>query len=497
MKFRNLIKAVPIIIMLTGFVLSQDIKGNIEYGKYKVGFNLTEKTDYSRSYGSEAGRDVRIYVWYPSEQNGEYLSYGDFVKYALEDFSTVENVDVSNINFAYELPLARGMNSDSWKKYVSQKTSSVKNSQVAKGIFPIIVFGQGLYYESPLTHLLMCEMLASHGYVVVTTPLKGTDSRLVRLNVYDVETEVRDMEFALSVMLKKEYIDKDRIGAMGFDLGGMSALLTCMRNRSIKLLVTPDAGIVVPHRTGLPRISDHYNLERFNIPWLHMTRLTDYYAFSDSLIKVSLFEQKQTGDSYLLLFNSSTHVNYTSYSMFSIENNVPGYWSSVSNIKRKTYETVCRYSLNFITAYLKNDSSALEFLNSTNEYEDDFEFHKKKGSKPVTMIDDFIDKINTVGIDKAIEFFKMNNMNEAEGIEDVINNIGYKYLYFWVNPDVAKKLFEYNVELHPKSSNAYDSLGESAYLSGKREEAVNYYNKSLEMNPKNENAKRMLEQLKN
>ncbi len=52
-----------------------------------------------------------------------------------------------------------------------------------------------------------------------------------------------------------------------------------------------------------------------------------------------------------------------------------------------------------------------------------------------------------------------------------------------------------NVELHPDSWNAYDSLGEAYMNNGDEELATKNYQKSVELNPKNENGVAALKKL--
>lgn len=78
--------------------------------------------------------------------------------------------------------------------------------------------------------------------------------------------------------------------------------------------------------------------------------------------------------------------------------------------------------------------------------------------------------------------------------ERELNNLGYELLR-------AKKfneaigIFQINVEAYPKSSNAYDSLGEGYMNAGDRDSAIANYRKSLELNPKNRNGAEMLKKL--
>ena len=59
----------------------------------------------------------------------------------------------------------------------------------------------------------------------------------------------------------------------------------------------------------------------------------------------------------------------------------------------------------------------------------------------------------------------------------------------------AIKIFELNAEAYPESWNVYDSLGEAYMKNGNKELAKKYYKKSMELNPKNENGKKMLKKL--
>ena len=78
--------------------------------------------------------------------------------------------------------------------------------------------------------------------------------------------------------------------------------------------------------------------------------------------------------------------------------------------------------------------------------------------------------------------------------EGTLNDLGYRLLEMNRIPE-AIGVFELNVEAHPASSNVYDSLGEAYIMAGDRVSAVRNYRRSLEINPENQNAIRMLEQL--
>lgn len=60
----------------------------------------------------------------------------------------------------------------------------------------------------------------------------------------------------------------------------------------------------------------------------------------------------------------------------------------------------------------------------------------------------------------------------------------------------AVEIFKLNVEMFPKSPNTYDSLAEGYLRNGQKELAIANYQKSLELNPENTNAKKRLDELR-
>jgi cytochrome c-type biogenesis protein CcmH/NrfG len=60
----------------------------------------------------------------------------------------------------------------------------------------------------------------------------------------------------------------------------------------------------------------------------------------------------------------------------------------------------------------------------------------------------------------------------------------------------AISVFQRNVQEYPQSANVYDSLGEAFMSAGKKELAIANYEKSLQLNAKNQNAVNMLQKLR-
>lgn len=73
------------------------------------------------------------------------------------------------------------------------------------------------------------------------------------------------------------------------------------------------------------------------------------------------------------------------------------------------------------------------------------------------------------------------------------NQLGYHALNN--DPAVAEIMFRFNVELFPRSDNAFDSYGDALQKAGKREEAIAAYKRAVELNPQNNTSQRSLAQL--
>lgn len=99
---------------------------------------------------------------------------------------------------------------------------------------------------------------------------------------------------------------------------------------------------------------------------------------------------------------------------------------------------------------------------------------------------------------RAIEGYRAlwkKNPKDPNVAEGRLNSVGY-YLFSEKKTAAAIALFKLNVELHPDSWNAYDSLAEGYMASGEKGLAIKNYEKSLALNPKNVSGAKKLEELR-
>ncbi len=115
--------------------------------------------------------------------------------------------------------------------------------------------------------------------------------------------------------------------------------------------------------------------------------------------------------------------------------------------------------------------------------------HGKAFDMPKKSIaDELLAVIEDEGIDAGISHYTAIKDSEAYSLnESEMNAIGYQ-LMVSDKVEEASKVFQLIIEAFPKSSNAYDSLGESLMNLGKNDLAIKNYRKSVELNPNNQGA---------
>jgi CubicO group peptidase (beta-lactamase class C family) len=132
---------------------------------------------------------------------------------------------------------------------------------------------------------------------------------------------------------------------------------------------------------------------------------------------------------------------------------------------------------------------ANEYLRSVaKEYGWKYQEHTRGGGERLLLI------LGLRGADAALAAYdEMAKTRKPE--EYFLNMLGYTLLNQGKIDD-AIKVFRRNTEMYPESGNVYDSLGEAYAAAGKKELAIENYEKSLKLDPKNAGAVEQLKKLR-
>ena len=117
----------------------------------------------------------------------------------------------------------------------------------------------------------------------------------------------------------------------------------------------------------------------------------------------------------------------------------------------------------------------------------------KERNMNLLTLSDLYAKTNS--LDQIIKLLKTESKKGDQSLyntsEAEINSFGYILMKSKKLND-ALTIFSLNTKFYPTGFNTYDSLGECLFLLNKKDRGLKAYRKSLELNPKNDNAKKIL-----
>jgi hypothetical protein len=468
----------------------------LELGEYTVGFRLLEAEDHSRAVtgGSSARthpRPLRTYLWYPAAgtDDAQPLHFARYATLADEDIWPVKIAGALREELKYAgRPLARSLGPVAFEALLQQSVLAIENAAALPGPFPLIVIGQGLYYESPVAFAEFSEYLAGHGFVVATSPLVGTDSPFVRVDVQDLETQVRDLEFVIAQARRLPHVSAERLGVFGFDMGGMAGLILTMRNPDVDAFMSADSGILFKHPSGIPAASPDYDPLALRVPWLHGTGV--YGAMqAPGVQEESLFDKAIHSSRYLLVVDGMGHVDFTSYGLIPGRNEVPRYWQAAEPSGAAGQASLSQYALHFFAATLRQDQESQALLSQdppSSSARLSMTLEHRSASPAAIGYQQFVHGVITGDGDRVID--EVRALREAQPNHMLLNEESLSRLILslrdtWGLIEEARQVIIFMAELYPTSPGALWMLAESHIDTGYYPAAIEVYNRLLEQDP--------------
>jgi CubicO group peptidase (beta-lactamase class C family) len=151
--------------------------------------------------------------------------------------------------------------------------------------------------------------------------------------------------------------------------------------------------------------------------------------------------------------------------------------------------------------YPEDDLAVVVLTNLVGAYPEEFidelaGYYKPEiaASDPVTALRM---QLRERGYEHAIEDYQELKRKDArfQPLENDLNDCAYRMMNGGGKPKEALEIFKLNVFLYPNSANVYDSVAEAYAVNGNRELAIKNYQRSLELDPKNNNAVQQLKKL--
>ncbi|MDQ6828528.1 MAG: hypothetical protein M3081_06640 [Gemmatimonadota bacterium] len=320
--------------------------GHLTPGARAVGFTVLNARDSARRDSSGAARPIQISVWYPARapRSARRLVYGDYVALAACELGG----ECSAAPYRKFL-VDNGVSPGAVATWMSSPMAAVRDAAHAPGSFPLVVIAQG-NGNSAHDQAILAEYLASHGYIVATTPSQALipdKSNSGDAVLPKVEAQAVDISLAL-LAVRMAFAVRGRAGLIGHSFGARSALLVASRDPSIGALVSLDGGI--GNKLGKEWIDGArgFDSTTFWAPVLH------FYEEIDSRIIVpdfALLRSLHRAPVTLVRVDSLHHIHFTSLGMASAV--IPKFVAGPpSPSVGEKYEGVARVSLAFLDAAL-------------------------------------------------------------------------------------------------------------------------------------------------
>lgn len=483
-------------------------KIDLENGHYNVGFRHYTTSDSTRTYNriydytnSKIARPISVSMWYPSGQNEglEPLQVVDYFEILKEEEEWEHLPNEQLLNWFYY------SNTPENQKHLEEKTTAYAKAEFGKGKFPLILYAPS-YQASSIENFVLCEYLASQGFVVMSSPSKGTETRWFgNNNAKEMETQARDVEFLMKEAGKFPMVDHDKMAVMGFSFGGLSNIIVQNRNDNVKAIVSLDG--TERYQYGLLDQSPFFDAGKIDVPYIHMAQkdIPEIVLKEDKIdaglnSKFQLYDSISNSKSYRLKFHNLTHSHFSMLGVL-FANRDPRQDKSDSEIM-ESYKWAAVYALNFLEATLKQDKKASDFMENSpsgNGVASSLVTQTIKQPKIRRFnFQDFNKLASSQNYENLLQLYdsivkKHPSFKIPEGD---LNTLGLQLVF---NPNRSSQgihVFKLATTLFPNSSNLYDSLAEGYLFMGEKEKAIESFEKALELNSQNQNAITRLEQLK-
>jgi pimeloyl-ACP methyl ester carboxylesterase len=359
-------------------------------GPFAVGFQTSWEFDHTRRYNTtfddkttyaagKAPRPILVNRWYPVNAVGDakrmpHRAYFDIRSDdpQLAKFS-VKMAEYNRAVLAKEVmgkPAADLTDREKrlLDEFLDTPTARIQNAPPARGSFPLVIYhaGAGSSFED---NSVLCEFLASHGFVVLGSAFQREDGS--SLTTDGVDGSGRDLGFLIAHARQVPGVDWGHVGVVGHSLGAQAALL-----------YRSQAGCSIDAVVCLDTTQDYRGVSDPTWEYLTTPVAKNRKHVSGALLMAAgsyaFFELADSLDHarrYYLTLKGLDHNDYISQGGISRERLVQLHRDDAGRNAearakeeaelirvREEYRSLCEYVLRFLEAELKGDAGAKTFL---------------------------------------------------------------------------------------------------------------------------------------
>jgi len=480
-------------------------------GRFAVGFRVVNQYDHARAYKGEfdgvtgkavegeRARPIQTLIWYPAAASGKPMVFGDYLALtgAEVDFTRSEAQqralanELIQANYLSESGPAQG------REALAGPMRARRDAAPVSRKFPVVIYAPSIgapAAENPD----LCEYLASHGYVVIASPSVGPHGRDMPNSLDGVETQAADIAFLAAYAHTLPQAETGRLAVAGYSWGGIANVFAAAKDSRIKALVNLDGS--VRYYPELVAASKYVTPQGAGAPMLF---LASRPASLEDIARrgkpaASFLNDMKYADLYKLTMLPMEHFAFSStYLRFAPERRYNQYPRAEVN---RAFGWSADYVLHFLDAYLKDDAGARAWLakppveNGIPAYMSTMEARPAAGKPPGRM--QLAAELAQRGFEHAQDAYQAMRAREPSfELKDAeLNEWGYGLLHAGQAAQ-AVEIFKLATVLYPSSWNAFDSLAEAYELRSDKPNAILHYQRSLQLEPANDNARQHLQAL--
>lgn len=521
----------------------------LDYGNHAIGFQVHHLQDYSRNFTVDANglvldvsdfrsRPIQMCLWYPAQKTDQQsMSYEDYFFLQTSEIGKMD-IDVAKQQFLNDYAQVEQVHPSILKSELAVQMEAVYHAAPIKSQkFPVVVYGPS-WSSTAFENAMLCEFLASHGYIVVASPSVGPVDRSMPISRIGVETQARDMEFLLSRMHTFPSADTKKVAVAGFSLGGLSNVLMLARNASIDAWIGLDPSIHEAY--DFFEQSPYGDYTRFSVPTLFINSLgyigeLPFYeklVYSDAfVINLPKLEHTDLASQFIKLYSDPkdrkvVHKRTMGYTIVAqstltfldgvLKENI-GYGTLRSKlwnqnigdstfVQRKAKKGLPQVDAIFKKFQKEKSDAIIALLNQTKSKEGNTNYPEKDLQKLIylsytnarvplakTLMQWYKDVypnafhakvLSHVDFDTMLEMFiALYQDNKAGDFNYYQLNHTAQLLSMGGKGPESLKFFVLNTQLHPKNYQAYFNLGIGYYRMNDFDKAETYFEHCLKLNP--------------
>lgn len=343
----------------------------LKHGKYSVGFKIINQYDYERRYNpeNESGdnpRPVQTLIWYPANMgnNPKYMLYEDYIYLDanIEKFVQITDKEKQKVK---ESLIRKKAFPENLMRELPVKTKSIKNAKPVKGSFPIVIYSPS-WNSSSWENSDLCEYLASHGYIVVSSPSFGKYKWKMTSDMDGLGAQADDIVFLVKSMKGYPNSDYSKIGIVGYSWGGFANIIAAQKLNNISAVLSIDGAISI-FFNKFSALTPYISPSKMDIPYMFISLKP---TTAEELIKLNrdttftFYKSLNKADSYLATLYKMEHVDFRG-SYMKLETNYSEMKENIKKEKLFSYELMCEYTLNFLNAYVKKENNSKNWLIET------------------------------------------------------------------------------------------------------------------------------------